>query len=109
MKWPFLIASIFCEVTATSALKLTSLGGPKAVIAGIVTAIFYVLCFWFMRGAMRYFDLGVLYSTWCGLGIALVAVIGFMFFGDSMSVSKVFFLMLIILGIVGLNLTGTAH
>lgn len=109
MKWVYLLLSIICEVLGTSALKYASMGGAKAVWGIIATTGFYVACFWLMMRAMRYFDLGIMYSTWCGLGIALVAVMGVLFFGDELTAKKVLFMSFIIVGIIGLNLSGSTH
>jgi small multidrug resistance pump len=45
--------------------------------------------------------------VWAGLGTAAVALIGFLFLGESMSWLKATSLALIVLGVVGLNLVGT--
>jgi len=50
----------------------------------------------------------VAYAIWAGLGTAAVAVIGFLFLGESMGWLKATSLGLIVLGVVGLNLV-TSH
>ena len=58
---------------------------------------------------MRYFSLGTLYATWSGLGVALLAIIGVIFFGDDINATKVISFVLLIIGVVGLNLSGISH
>lgn len=42
---------------------------------------------------------------WSAVGIAIIATIGITFFGEQLTFSRVFFLTLIVIGVVGLNLT----
>ena len=47
------------------------------------------------------------YAVWAGLGTAAVAVIGCLWLGESMDWLKASFLLLIVLGVVGLNLVSS--
>ena len=109
MKWLWLFSSIACEVIGTTFLKLSSEGGKYAgwYTSGVV--LFYIICFALLGVAMKFFSLGVLYATWCGVGVALVALIGVVFFGDEINLLKGVSLALIIAGIVGLNMCGMSH
>jgi small multidrug resistance pump len=51
----------------------------------------------------------IAYAVWSGVGTAAVAVIGFLYLGESMNVVKALCLVLIVAGVVGLNLAGGAH
>jgi multidrug transporter EmrE-like cation transporter len=59
--------------------------------------------------SVNHFSLGTLYATWSGLGVALVAIIGVIFFGDNINALKVISFLLLIAGVVGLNLSGISH
>ena len=72
-------------------------------------ALFYLLCFVLLGQAMKHFSLGTLYAIWSGIGVAGVAAIGVLFFGDEINTLKVVSLLLVIAGIVGLNLSGSSH
>ncbi len=109
MGWLWLLASIGCEVVGTTFLKLASDGGKNAIGYYTGVAIFYVACFSLLGEAMRHFSLSTVYATWSGLGVSLLAVIGVVAFGDQMTVMKITSLILVIVGIVGLNLSGVAH
>ena len=52
-------------------------------------------------------DLGAAYAIWAGLGTALIAVIGVIYFRDGLDMIKVISLAAIIAGVIGLNLAGT--
>ena len=109
MKWLWLVASIACEVLGTTSLKLASNGGSGSIKYGIGVIVLYGLCFGLLGQCMNHFSLGTLYATWSGLGVALLAVIGVIYFGDSIGPMKVFSFLLLIAGIVGLNLSGISH
>ncbi len=53
-------------------------------------------------------DLGAAYAIWAGLGTALIALIGVIYFRDGMDIIKAVSLAAIIAGVIGLNLSG-AH
>ncbi|MEA1961352.1 MAG: multidrug efflux SMR transporter [Bacillota bacterium] len=109
MKWIWLMSSIICEVAGTTALKLVSQGGRYTTFWIVSVFVFYIACFGLMGITFRYFDLGLVYAIWSGIGITLMAIIGLLFFGDSMNMMKFFSIVLIIMGIAGLNLSGVSH
>jgi multidrug transporter EmrE-like cation transporter len=44
-----------------------------------------------------------------GSGVALLAIVGVVFFGDNINATKVISFGLLIVGVVGLNLSGISH
>lgn len=50
--------------------------------------------------------MSVSYAIWSGIGTALIALIGVYIFKESMTVLKVTSIVLIIIGVIGLNLQG---
>lgn len=109
MKWLWLVASITCEVLGTTSLKLASEDGPHSVKYGIGVVVLYTLCFGFLGECMKHFSVGTLYATWSGLGVALLATIGVVFFGDNIGPMKVISFLLLVAGVVGLNMSGISH
>lgn len=57
-----------------------------------------------MSLALRGIDLSIAYAVWSGVGTALVAATGILWFGESAGVWKLLSLALIVLGVVGLHL-----
>ena len=51
-------------------------------------------------------QLGTAYATWCSVGMVLTTLIGALVFGESLSVNKLLSVLVIVLGVVGLNLSG---
>ena len=101
-----LAAAIGIEVAATATLPrtegFTELRWTLFVIGG------YALSIWLLALIVRTIPVSVAYAIWSGLGTAAVAVIGVMFLGEQVSPLKVISLGLIVVGVVGLNLSG-AH
>jgi small multidrug resistance pump len=102
----YLAAAILCEICGTTALKL-SLGltraGPTAIVLVAYLASFAALAL-----ALRGIELSIAYAVWSGVGTAIVALIGIVWFGEGAGIGKLLSLALIVLGVVGLHLSGRA-
>ena len=59
--------------------------------------------------AIKKFDVSVAYAVWSGMGTALIATIGILYFKEPLSAMKLFCIAMIIVGVVGLNYSGTGH
>jgi small multidrug resistance pump len=106
MNWIFLSIAIVSEVIATSALKaangFTRPGPSLAVVLG------YASAFYFLSLTLRTIPVGVAYAVWCGAGIVLVTIIGWLVYGQKLNVPGMAGMALIIAGIVVLNLCSKA-
>ncbi|MDR1568209.1 MAG: multidrug efflux SMR transporter [Streptococcaceae bacterium] len=101
MKFIFLIGGILAEVVGTTFMKLSD-GYSKFTYTGLTVA-FYILSLFLMSKALKYFDVGLAYAVWSGVGIVCLGVIGIFFFKEDMTLLKASFMLLIIVGVVGLN------
>lgn len=105
--WALLAVAIVAEVVATIALRssdgLTRLWPTVVVIAG------YGAAFWLLSRVVQSLQVSVTYAVWAGAGTALVALAGVLFLGEGMTWPKAVSLVLIVLGVVGLNASGGAH
>lgn len=101
--WFWLFFAIFCEVIGTTCLKLSY--GFSKLIPSLATGIFYGMSFYSLSNALKFMDIGVAYSIWSGLGTAIVAIIGVYLFGEAVCTIKIISILLIIIGVVGLNLS----
>lgn len=101
--WLYLCVAIVLEVVGTSAMKLSeglTRIGPTAVMALCYTGAFAALAV-----AIQRIEVGVAYAVWAGLGTALIAVIGTVWFGEPLTGFKALCIALIIAGVVGLELS----
>jgi small multidrug resistance pump len=69
--------------------------------------VFYLLALGGLALALKTIEVGIAYAVWAGLGTLLIAIIGIVFFGESVSFLKLASMALVIAGVVGLNLAGT--
>lgn len=106
MHWLYLITAILFEVLGTTTLKMSA-GFSKALPTGIMV-ISYIVCFTFLGLALKAMDVSVAYAIWCGLGIALVFLIGVLFFAEPVNAVKIVSAVLVVAGVIGLTLT-TSH
>jgi small multidrug resistance pump len=101
-----LLVAIAIEVLATSLLPkadgFRDPGWTIAVMAG------YTVSIWLLTVVVRTLPVSVSYAIWSGLGTAAVAVVGYVWLGESMGALKAVSLALIVVGVVGLNIGG-AH
>lgn len=102
MHWIYLAIAIVAEVIATSCLKpsegFTRLWPSVAVVAG------YGLAFFFLSLTLRTLPVGVAYAVWSGVGIVLVATVGWLAFGQKLDAPAVIGMAMIIGGVAILNL-----
>ena len=73
--WAFLALAIVCEIVATSTLERVdgfSRPGPSIVVVAMYGAAFYGLA-----RALEGIPLGVAYAIWSGVGLPMVALVGF--------------------------------
>ena len=80
MAYLYLALAILAEVTATSFLKaseeFTRLVPSLIVVAG------YALAFYFLTLTLRFIPIGITYAVWAGLGIVLIALVGYLFYKE---------------------------
>ncbi|MCX7709676.1 MAG: multidrug efflux SMR transporter [Clostridia bacterium] len=107
MSWFYLFFAIMLEVAGTTSMKLSK--GMTRVFPSILMFIFYIACFGVLSLALKKIEVGTAYAVWSGFGTALIAVIGILFFHESFSFIKIASIGLIILGVIGLNLSGMQH
>ena len=102
----YLAAAIILEICGTISLKLSQ-GFTRLGPAGVVV-ICYAASFALLSLALRGIDLSVAYAVWSGVGTAIVAAIGIVWFGEPAGGWKLLSLALIVLGVAGLHLSGRA-
>jgi len=104
--WFFLAGAIALEVSGTFFLKLSN--GFEDFRWGMVSIACYSACFWMLAPAMKVLPVGIVYAIWAGIGIVAAALIGLFAFGDRLGPLQLGFIVMILVGAVGLRLTTTA-
>ncbi|MBB5701647.1 multidrug transporter EmrE-like cation transporter [Ochrobactrum daejeonense] len=100
--YAILAIAIFSEVVGTLSLKASE--GFTRPGPSLVVIVAYGLAFYFLSLTLRSIPVGVAYAVWSGIGVTLVALIGWLIFGQKLDVAAVFGMGLIIAGVIVLNL-----
>lgn len=103
MKWTFLILAILFEVAGTSMMKLSN-GFTKPIYSAFIF-VCYLGSLSLLTLSLKYFQVSIAYAIWSGLGIISIALIGHFFFNENIDIVKAIFITLIVIGIIGLNLS----
>ena len=104
--YAYLAIAIFAEVIATSALN-ASAGFSRPLPTG-TAIVLYGVAFYCLSLALRTIPVGVAYAVWSGVGIVLVALIGVLWFRQSLDLPAIGGIGLILAGILILNLFSRA-
>jgi small multidrug resistance pump len=107
MSWLYLVVAIVLEVSGTTAMKLSQ--GFTKTLPSVLMFLFYGLSLSTLTLALKRIDVSVAYAVWSGLGTALIATVGVLWLKQPLNTLKVVSLMLIIIGVIGLNLSGDVH
>jgi len=100
--WIYLITAILLEVTGTTFMKISN--GFSRLLPSCLMVFFYILSFSSLTMALKAMDVSTAYAIWSGVGTALVAMIGFWYFHETVTMLKLICIMLIIAGVVGLQM-----
>ncbi len=102
MPWLYLALAIVSEVVATSALKgaegFTRPWPSAMVIAG------YGSSFYFLSQTLRTIPIGVAYAIWSGVGMALIAAVGWFAYRQALDRAALAGMALIFAGVIVLTL-----
>ncbi len=97
-----LAAAIVSEVIATSALKASA--GFTRPWPSVLTVVGYAISFYLLSQALKSIPVGVAYAIWSGVGIVLIAAIGWLVFGQRLDGPALLGMALIIAGVAVMNL-----
>ncbi len=68
--------------------------------------VFYTASIVSLTIAVKVIDISVAYAIWCAVGTVIVVLIGVYFFGERMTMQRLLYLTLIVIGVVGLYMSG---
>jgi len=98
----YLSIAIVAEVIATSALK--SCESFTRLWPSVVVVLGYAAAFYFLSLTLRAMSVGIVYAIWSGVGIVLVALIGWLVLGQKLDAPAVGGMALIVAGVAVINL-----
>lgn len=69
----------------------------------VVVVVGYALSFYFLSLVLKAIPIGIAYAVWAGLGIVLLAVVGWIVFGQALDAPALLGMALILAGIIIMN------
>lgn len=99
--WYFLSFAILFEVAGTTCMKLSK--GFTVMTPSVLIFVFYACAFWLNTNAIKVIELSVAYAIWSGVGTALTAAIGILYFKEPATAVKLVSVSLIVIGVIGLH------
>jgi len=103
MSWVWIIIASMFEISWAVGLKYSQ--GFTQLKATIFTIVTMILSYVFLSLGVKNLPIGTAYAVWTGIGAVGTAVYGIIYFNESKDLMRVFFIFLIVVGIIGLRLT----
>ena len=97
----FLIGAIFCEVAGTMLLPVSQ--NFTKFLPTFALAAFYLTAFYLLTFVVNKMPLAIVYASWSGLGIFTIALLGYIFFKQTLAWQAIVGLFLIVIGVILVN------
>lgn len=102
MHWLILFIAGLFEVAWAIGLKYTD--GFTKLWPSVFTIISMVISMGLLAYAVKHLPVGTAYAIWTGIGAVGTAALGMILFNESKELIRIFFIFLIVVGIVGLKI-----
>jgi len=106
MAWVHLFVAGVFEIVWATGLKYTE--GFTQLWPSVGTVLAMGVSFWFLSLALKTIPMGTAYAVWTGIGAVGVAILGIVLFDESRDLLRLFCILVIVAGIVGLRLSTTS-
>lgn len=104
--WFYLIIAGILETAWAIGLKYTE--GFTKLIPSVLTAIALAGSMYLLAHSARSIPIGTAYGVWVGIGALGAGILGIILFQEPVTASRLFFLGLLLVSIVGLKITSGA-
>ena len=98
----YLMLAVLAETIGTTALQASH--QFTRLLPSVLLIVAYAISFYLLSLTLKFMPVGVMYAIWSGLGIVLIAIIGFVAFGQRLDWAAVLGIGLILVGIVIIQL-----
>lgn len=99
--YAYLAIAILSEVLATSCLKASD--SFTRLWPSVATAAGYAVSFYFLSLTLRVIPTGIAYAIWSAVGIVLISLVGWFWFGQKLDGPAIGGMALIIAGVLVIN------
>lgn len=103
MAWIYLLIAGFFEIIWVISLKYSH--GFTRLTPSIITIITMGFSFFLLSLAMKTLPIGTSYAVWTSIGIIGSTIVGCILFNESLGTIRLFCLLLVLIGVIGLKLT----
>lgn len=108
MAWFTLFIAGLFEVAWAIGLKYSD--GFTRLWPSVFTIVSVIISMGLLAYSLKYLPVGTAYAVWTGIGAVGTAILGIFLFNESKDFIRIFFIFLIIVGIVGLKIfSGTSN
>lgn len=98
MHWIYLSLAILFEVAGTTALKAAE--GFTRPVPVIFVVLGYLAAFLFLGLSLKSLPVGIAYAIWAAVGMVLIAISGWLVFGERLDGWAMAGIVLIIVGVI---------
>jgi quaternary ammonium compound-resistance protein SugE len=106
MIWLILFIAGLFEIVWAIGIKYTE--GFTKPLPSALTIISMIISMGLLSYSVKHLPVGTAYAIWTGIGAVGTAIMGIILFQESKELTRLFFIFLIIVGIVGLKLVETS-
>ncbi len=107
MAYLYLAGAIVFEVTGTMLLPVSQ--NFTRLLPSALLSLAYLLSFYLLTFAIREIPVAIVYASWAGLGVFLVALLSLIFYQQALPWQALLGLVLIVSGVVLVNAYSGAH
>ncbi|MCZ7609128.1 MAG: quaternary ammonium compound efflux SMR transporter SugE [Ignavibacterium sp.] len=102
MYWLILFIAGLFEVAWAIGLKYSE--GFSKLWPSVFTIASMIISMGMLAYSIKHLPVGTAYAVWTGIGAIGTAILGMILFGESKELIRIFFIFLIVVGIVGLKM-----
>lgn len=102
--WLYLIVAAVFETGWALGLEYSE--GFTKLVPSVATVISMAISVLLLARAVQSLPIGTAYAVWTGIGAASTAILGVVLFDETSSIARFGFIGLIVVGVVGLEITG---
>ena len=107
MAYLYLAGAIVFEVAGTMLLPVSQ--NFTRLLPSVALIAAYIVSFYFLTFAIRDIPIAIVYASWAGLGVFLVALLSLLIYGQTLPWQAIVGLVLIVGGVVLVNTYSGAH
>ena len=102
MAWIILVIAGLFEVAWAIGLKYSD--GFTKPVWSVATVVCIIISMGLLAYSLKFLPVGTAYAVWTGIGAVGTALLGIILFSESSEFIRIFFIFLIVTGIVGLKI-----